>query len=215
MLFLSVLWMIVRVLLIAFGVLLALLLLLLSIRTGVEAVGVDGDISVEFRLGPLRIPIWPPPKHVRQTESPPAKKKSAAPKKPKQTRVFNREAFDLEEVLSLAMTLLGELSDSLRISRLRVRVVIGTDDAAATGMLLGTAAAAAGMLVPFLENTFEMKDYHVNVDADFEADHTKWAFTVFCSLRPIRAVFILLRHGKELYGLYKKLIRKEEAIYHE
>ena len=107
------------------------------------------------------------------------------------------------------------MADTLRISRLRVRVLIGTDDSAQTGMLLGGAAAFTGMTVPFLENTFDMQDYHVDVDADFEAGHTEWAFTVFCSLRTLRLLLVLLRHRRELYSLYKRLIKKEEAIEHE
>ena len=48
--------------------LLALLVavLLLSVRTGVEAVGVNGEVSVELRYGMVRIPIWPPPQHRKE-----------------------------------------------------------------------------------------------------------------------------------------------------
>ena len=41
---------------------LAVCLLLLCVRTGIEAVGVNGEVSVEIRYGPARIPVWPPPK---------------------------------------------------------------------------------------------------------------------------------------------------------
>ncbi len=51
---------------------------------------------------------------------------------------------------------LSDLTDRLRISRLRARVVIGTD-AAQTGILLGQTAALCGIIVPFLENTFDMQ----------------------------------------------------------
>lgn len=198
---------------------LVLFLLLLSVRAGVEAVGVNGEVSVELRYGLLRIPVWPPPRHLKKqpaAEKPPGKTKPKKKRKPKKYRYsFNREALDVWEIVDLALRLLGELTDTLRFSRLRVRVLIGTDDAAKTGMLLGTSAALTGMVVPFLENTFEMKDYHVDVDADFEADHTEWAFTVFCSVRPLRVLWCLLRHAGELYRLYKRLIRKEEAIANE
>lgn len=60
-----------------------------------------------------------------------------------------------------------------------------------------------------------MKDYHVDVDADFGADHTEWAFTVYCSVRPLRVIWCLLRHSRELFCLYKRLIKKEEAIGNE
>lgn len=207
------------VLLIVFGIAVAILLLALlalSVRTGIEAVGVNGEVSIEARYGPLRIPIWPPPKAKRKNKTKTDKAVKQKPPKPSKYKYsFNREALDIGELIELALTLLSELADTLRISRLRVRVRIGTDDAAKTGILLGQSAALTGMIVPFLENTFEMKDYHIDVDADFDADHMEWAFTVFCSLRPIRLVFLLLRHGRELFRLYKRLIKKEEAIANE
>lgn len=210
-----ILW-IVAVLL---GIWVFALLLLLGIRAGVEAVGVNGEVSVEVRYGVVRIPVWPRPRHLKPPA--PEKKREEAPKpkkahkRPKYRYSLNREELDVGELVTLAMTLLSEMADTLRFSRLRVRVLIGTDDAAKTGIFLGEAAALTGMIVPFLENTFDMQDYHVDVDADFEAGHTEWAFTVFCSLRPLRLLFVALRHGRELYSLYKRLIKKEEAIKHE
>ncbi|MDO5142415.1 MAG: DUF2953 domain-containing protein [Eubacteriales bacterium] len=198
--------------------LLVLALLLSWVRTGVEAVGVNGQVSVEARYGAIRIPVWPPPRHLRKKPEPAAPPPDeAAPREKKKKYVYslNKEALDIGELLSLALTLLSELTDELRISRLRVRARIGTDDAARTGLLLGASAAISGILVPFLENTFEMHDYHVDVDADFESDHTEWAFTVYASLRPLRLVLVLLRHAGELYRTYKRLVKKEEAIAHE
>lgn len=199
------------------AVLLILLMLFLFVRTGVEAVGADGEVSVDLRWGVLRLPLYPPPG--KKKESPKRKKhqKPKAEEEPseKPSKSLNWAALDLGELLDFALRLLDELTDTLRISRLRVRILFGTDDAAKTGLLLGGASALCGMLVPFLENTFAMKEYSVSVDADFDALQTRWAFTLFCSLRPGRLFYILLRHGREIYGLYKKLIQKEEAISYE
>ena len=63
---------------------------------------------------------------------------------------------------------LGDLTGSLQITRLRVRLVLATGDAAKTGILLGQTAALCGILVPFLENTFDLRDIHVRADPDFE-----------------------------------------------
>lgn len=211
-------------LMVLLGLLLVVLLvavLLLSVRTGVEAVGVNGEVSVELRYGMVRIPIWPPPRHRKEKagETPPSGEKKSKKKKRRKQKKYryslNRDALDVWEIADLVLRLLSELASTLRISRLRVRVLIGTDDAAKTGVALGTSAALVGMIVPFLENTFDMREYHVDVDADFEADHTDWAFTVFCSLRPLRVLLCMLRHSGELFRMYKRLIKKEEAINHE
>lgn len=214
----DVLWLILLVLLCLLAAVLLLFALALTVRTGIETYGANGAVSVELRYGPLRIPLWPPPKaqsREQAAEGAPPERKARKKAKPRRKYRFDRAALDIGELLELALRLLDELAGTLRISRLRVRVVIGTDDAAKTGILLGQSAALTGMIVPFLENTFEMKDYRVDVDADFNAAHTEWAFSAFCSMRPVRLLFLLLRHAKELFGLYKKLIKKEEAITHE
>ncbi len=38
---------------------LVIVLVLLNIRAGIEAVGVTGEVSVEARYGPVRIPLYP------------------------------------------------------------------------------------------------------------------------------------------------------------
>ena len=143
----SVLFCILKVLL---GLVLAAVLIglfLLWVRVGVEVIGVNRAVSVEIRYGVLRIPVWPRPKRSRRAAR--EKRMDAKPKKrrkkPKYHYSLNREALDFSELAAYALTLLGEMTDLLRISRLRVRVVIGTEDAAKTGMLLGGAAAFTGM----------------------------------------------------------------------
>ncbi len=206
--------MIVIIILAVLALLAVLLLLLASARAGIEAVGVNGKVSVDLRYGVLRIPIYP--RRKKEAESKPQKEEK--PQKPKKSkkpakykRVFNKEELDIGEVLGIVMDILEELGSRINISRLRVRVLIGTDDAAKTGMLLGYASALIGMAVPFFENTFEMKDYHINVDADFDADHTIWAFDTFLYVRPIRVVSVMLRHSPKLFRLYKRLFKKVEA----
>lgn len=215
----SVLLVILAVLLGLALLVLLLILLLLCVRTGIDMVGVNGDVSAEVRYGPVRIPVWPPPRRKKGQPSSEQQEDGHKPQKKRKKKKYryslNREELDIGELADLTHRLHSELTDAVQISRLRVRVVIGTDDAAKTGILLGQSAAVTGMIVPFLENTFTMQDYHVNVDADFEADHTEWAFTVFCWLRPLRVLWCLLRHSGELYRMYKRMIKKEEAKTHE
>jgi len=208
----GVIRMVLIIILAVFAFLVVLMLLLTSMRTGIEAVGATGGVSVDLRYGVLRIPIYPRHKKEAKSEKPANPQKPEKPKKPaKYKRVFNREELDIGEVLGIVMDILEELGSRLNIRRLRVRVLIGTDDAAKTGLLLGYASAFIGMAVPFFENTFVMKDYHINVDADFEADYTEWAFDMFLYVRPIRIILVMLRHSPELFRLYKRLFKKVEA----
>lgn len=171
-----------------------------------------GEVSVEARYGPVRIPLYPRPRHLKkkkeETEAEQKKSEESEKKKSGKSGLsLPKDGLDVGEIADTVCDFLSDLTDRLRISRLRARVVIGTDDAAQTGILLGQTAALCGIIVPFLENTFDMQDYHVSADADFNADHTEWAFTVNCSIRPISLVRVLLRHGKPMYQLYKKYFK--------
>ena len=202
-----------------FGILLGIVLLalvfilvLLHIRVRIEAVGATGAVSVEACYGPIRVPLYPKPRHLK-------KKKDKAKKQPEKTGEkdakksgkggfsLRKQGIDLGEIAGTVRDVLSDLTDRLHISRLRVRVLIGTEDAAHTGILLGQASAFTGMMIPFLENTFDMRDYHVSIDADFDADHTEWAFTVHGTMRPIEILRVLLRHRKPLRDLYHKLFK--------
>lgn len=211
-----------RLIIIIFLVILALIpvlsMLLLSVRTGIEAGGTGGKgVYIDLRYGVLRIPILPSPQKMKKSETSqkPQKSKKKKEKKSKYKYMLNRDELDIMEIIELVFTLLRELGNTLNINRLRVRVIIATDDAAKTGVLLGYASAFTGIAVPFFENSFEMRDYNINIDADFDDEHTQWAFELFCSVRPIRIIFVILRHSLELFRLYKRLIKKVEAQAHE
>ena len=147
---------------------LVIVLVLLNIWAGVEAVGVTGEVSVEARYGPVRIPLYPRPRHLKkkkeETEAEQKKSEESEKKKSGKSGLsLPKDGLDVGEIAGTVRDFLSDLTDRLRISRLRARVVIGTDDAAQTGILLGQTAALCGIIVPFLENTFDMQDYHVSL----------------------------------------------------
>ena len=184
-----------------------LLLALLCMRAGVELVGVSGEVTLDAIYGPLRIPLWPRPRHLKRKE----KKKQAEPEKkpeeapPKGKFSLAKSGLPFGKIADVALDFLGDLTGSLQITRLRVRLIIATGDAAKTGILFGQTAALCGILVPFLENTFDLRDIHVRADPDFEKDKTEWAAEVFCAIRPIAFIRIAFRHRKPLRRLYELL----------
>lgn len=186
-------------------------ILLLSIRAGIEIVGANGKIALDLRYGIIRVPILP----LRKKEKPEAPPAPSTPEPKKSRWKLNYENLDIDEIWNLFFDICSELSDALCFSHIRARILIGTDDAAKTGLILGYCSAFVGMAVPFFENTFDMRDYYINIDADFDASHTVWACKIRCTTRPIQILRVTLRHGKHLFQLYKKLLRKEEAIINE
>ena len=131
---------------------LVIVLVLLNIRAGIEAVGVTGEVSVEARYGPVRIPLYPRPRHLKKKkeETEAEQKKSEENEKKTSGKLglsLPKDGLDVGEIAGTVRDFLSDLTDRLRISRLRARVVIGTDDAAQTGILLGQAAALCGIIV--------------------------------------------------------------------
>lgn len=213
---LNILGTILLAILLLFVAIFVLGILLMCVRAGFEATGANGKILIDLRYGIIRIPIFP----LKRKTKKPVKEKSVQEKKTKEgKKKASKFAIDIKkieygEVIDMVLTLLDELSGTLRFSDIKIKIIVGTTDAATTGLLYGEIFAAIGMLIPVLENTFDMKDYQIVVDTDFDADHTEWAFRVFASVRSIKMVIVLLKHAKEYYRFYKK-IKKEEATENE
>ena len=150
------------------------LLVLLNIRARLEFVGVSGDMTLDAVYGPVRVPLWPRPRHLKRKKN---RKEDETGQKGEEEPAGGR--------FSLAKGGLpfGEIAD----------------------ILLGQTAALCGILVPFLENTFDLRDIHVRADPDFEKDKTEWAAEVFCAIRPITFIRIAFRHRKPLRRLYELL----------
>jgi|GEM_PF-438263 len=195
--------------------LIGVVILLLSIRAGIEIVGANGKIALDLRYGIIRVPILPLKKKEKAESAEFAPLAPSTPEPKKSRWKLNYDNLDMDEIWNLLFDICSELSDALRFSHIRARILIGTNDAAKTGIILGYCSAFVGMAIPFFENTFDMRDYYINIDADFDASHTVWACKVRCTTRPIQILRVALRHGKHLFQLYKKLLRKEEAITNE
>ena len=198
---------------------LLLLLFLLSLfvllaRARVDFRGENGSVELRIGLGPLRLKIWPLPEVLQKRKRQPAPKKK--PKTPEETpRMFSTENVDLADVLDLLLEILGNMKDKLILETVWVQIMIGTGDAAHTGMLLGYSAAATGMILPFLEQNFNMKTYHIAVDGDFEAATTLWKVKLVLAMRPGSLLAVLLHHRRRLYGLYRQMVKKEGANLYE
>lgn len=61
---------------------LVIVLVLLNVRAGIEAVGVTGEVSVEARYGPVRIPLYPRPRHLKKKK----RKRKRSKRNPRKVR---------------------------------------------------------------------------------------------------------------------------------
>ena len=103
---------------------LVIVLVLLNIRAGIEAVGVTGEVSVEARYGPVRIPLYPRPRHLKkkkeETEAEQKKSEESEKKKSGKSGLsLPKDGLDVGEIAGTVRDFLSDLTDRLRISRLR------------------------------------------------------------------------------------------------
>lgn len=180
---------------------LGLVIAALCLRVGVRIQKKDGALRVALRYGPLRLPIYPPPKGLKRPEKP-----EKPPKKAREKPAgWDISKLDIGDAVCLAMDLTGEVRQTLCIDVLRADVTLATGDAAKTGQLLGLCWALLGMTVPVLEHTFTIRDLHIAVGADFESDKPRWSGDLAVSLRPIRLLWTLLKRRDDLLQLLDQM----------
>lgn len=133
-------------------------------RAGVRIIGKDGLAGIWVQYGRLKLRVYPLPARGKKAKTVP---KAAEERQPKKGASFDFSGLDLGDTFFLILDLLYELREAMRLDTVRVDALIATGDAARTGILLGQIAALTGMITPFLEQNFNIRNYHIAVDGDF------------------------------------------------
>ena len=101
------------------------LLALLNIRARLEFVGVSGDMTLDAVYGPVRVPLWPRPRHLKRKKN---RKEDETEQKGEEEPAGGRFSLakgglPFGEIADIVLDFLGDLTGSLQITRLRVRLV--------------------------------------------------------------------------------------------
>lgn len=194
-----------RALWIVAGVLLILFLLSL-IRVGGMVDYAAGGLTVRLLAGPLHMTVFPFPK--RKKERPKKEKKEKPDQAPGPDEKAPGGSLDLiKEFLPLVTDAAGSLRRKIRVDRLEMDLTVGAPDPAMAAIAFGGANAALGMLVPLLENAFQIKERRLRTAVDFNAKVPVVAIRAALTLTigqgaafalhfGIRALGILLAHRK-------------------
>ena len=100
------------------------LLALLNIRARLEFVGVSGDMTLDAVYGPVRVPLWPRPRHLKRKKN---RKEDETEQKGEEEPAGGRFSLvkgglPFGEIADIVLDFLGDLAGSLQITRLRVRL---------------------------------------------------------------------------------------------
>lgn len=182
-------------------ILAAVLIVVGAVRFGGEAeYGPDG-FRFWLRAGGLRFCLYPPSK--RKKAGPKEKKSNRADAKPGKKQAKPEENKDKQEgkikvtpdlvknLVTLAAEGVGGFKRRIRIHWLNVSYTSSVPgNAAATAMEYGYANAVAGTVLPLIRENFDLREYHIHTDLDFNGNGSKVAASGYFSGR-IGILFLL------------------------
>ena len=213
------------------GVLLLLLAVILLTPAGVRFRYDRGDLSLLVRFGPLKFQLFPrkekKPSRRKPKEKKPEKKQAekkaaadpekkpaekSAPEKPKPKKKaekkprakINREQilYSLETLPPILGRALKRTGRRLRLTPLKVHLLVAGPDPADTALLYGRLEAALGAALPALHRLVRIKDQDVRLFLDFQREQMDLIADVGLSLRPWDLVSVGLRAGGSLLKWY-------------
>ncbi len=188
----------------ALGAAVVVLALTLKARIEIRRRMPDGPLRVRVRYGPIGkvFTLGARKKKPKQARE---KQKTEQPKQQRARPAFSLENLDIRECMDLAVDMLDDMTGAITWERLHVTVILHTDDAARSAVLLGTLSALVGNLYPYLERAFVLRDPKIVLDADFDAQRTVWGMDIALMTRLVRFPPILWKHRKRLWALWKTI----------
>ncbi len=180
-------------------IILVLILLLLIVRIRFRISGDNDGVRAIMRIVffKMDIPLD------KKEGTPKVKKEKEAPKEKKKGMPMS----ELKDLIGIALKMFGKALKTIRIDLLKAEVTIASDDAFKTAMLYGTAAAGCGILIPPIENNFNIRKKEITVNADFDAKEMLARFDARVSI----AIWQILWLGFTFIWRYIKLKNKKEG----
>ena len=195
-------------------VVLILLFLVGQVRLGGGAEYSAEGVKAHLRVGPFRFRVFPRKEKEPKEERKKKPKKKKSPKEEEEQKSKAGGPIELAKAfLPLICEAAGELKRRIRIDELRLDYTAGGRDAAQTAMAFGGSNAAVGMVVPLIQQNFDLKEYHVRTAMDFNAKGpTIYLYAAF-SAGLGQLVSFGLRFGWKFLMAYRKQKNmKKEAI---
>lgn len=179
-----------RLLLIILGILVILLVFLCRLRLGILAAFAAGDTTLDLRIGPASIRLYPPqPEQTKKTEEDFSRKpKKADQSKGSRGKLAKPTWTDLQDAWK---TLRAPVRRALERTRRGIRVdplnlsvtVGGAEDPAQAAESYGILEMVVWTVMPPLEQLLVVPDPHIHVGVDFDAGKTRVDGTAAVTIR--------------------------------
>ena len=195
-------------------IILAVLILLLLTKVGVDAAYDDSGASLAVKIGPIRIQLLPKaekpdkPKRPKKAKKEKPKKEEADPtaKKPKRKPDL-RFLFNLARI---GLHALNRFRVCLRIDVFRIRFIMASEDPYKTAMTYGYIQSAVGLLAPQVRRAFTVRDSRVELGMDFLDAKPEISCRLVLTIRIGRVFYVLFATGCEFVRYYLKYRRQQK-----
>ena len=178
-----------QLLILILGILILLLVCLSRLRLGILAAFSAGDVTLDLRIGPASIRLYPPkPEKAEKSEPGTSEKPEKAARRKKKGTLAKPTRADLRDAWetlwppvrrSLARTRRG-----IRVHPLNLSVTVGgAEDPAEAAKAYGLLEMAVWTVMPPLEQLLTIPDPHIHVGVDFDAGTTRLDGTAAVTIR--------------------------------
>ena len=186
---------------------LGLLLLLAVIPVGISLIYDEDGLFLSLLVGAVQIKLFPKSK-VKKPEKQKKKripKSNAAGTKQPAAKKKGGKLSDFLPLIDVIVQLLGSFCRKIRVKQLDLNLVLAADDPCDLAVHYGKAWAAAGNLLPLLEQVFVIKKRNVQVQCDFVADTTLLTARLDLTITVGRAIGLAAKYGVLALREYLKL----------
>ena len=190
----------------------AVIVLICLIPLGVRAVYSGEGFRLWLLVGPVKIFLLPKKKKKEEKPKAPAKTEKTAQKAaPKEEKKDGGSLRDFLPLLDVAKGLLCSFFRKIRIRRLEVKLTLAGDDPCDLAVNYGRTWAAAGGIIPILEEIFVIKQRDVQIGCDFTAEETKIYAAADITILIGRLFGLVGKYGYLALREYLKIIKKRKG----
>ena len=200
---------------IALLIILAILLAILLLKLGVDAVYDTEGFRLAIVIGPLHLKILPGSGKKSRTKKKAVKSKTnerkKRDKKPKENKKKSLDNKFLLEVVKLGLRALNRFRISLHVDVFRLRFVSASDDPYKTAMNCAYATTAVNMLAPLSRRAFRVTDSKVEIVTDFFEEKPSISGRLKLSIRVWRILQIALTFACAFIGVWLRHRKRTKA----
>lgn len=170
----------------------------------------EHGLQVRIKLGTLQFTIYPIKLHKKKVMR--GKPDTSIPEKKKPGVKVNSWAL-IQELLPMVGEAASRLKRKIRVDRLDLDLTIGASTPALAAIAFGGANAALGMLIPVLENHFEIKERRIRTRCNFNHTQPEAELSTAFSLTIGQGVVMMLNLGTQALRTYvHQTDKQKEAV---